>query len=112
MSSQVQQIKDATNIVEVIGERLELQRAGGYHKANCPFHSEKSPSFFVSESIQRYKCFGCGESGDVITFLQKYEGMTFLEALEDLAQRAGITLEKYTKSAAGNAADEERKKIL
>jgi DNA primase len=110
--SQVQQIKEATNIVDVIGERLELQRAGGHYKALCPFHSEKSPSFFVSESMQRYKCFGCGESGDVITFLQKYEGMTFLEALENLAEKAGITLQKFTKSAMGSAAEDERKKIL
>lgn len=110
--SQVQQIKEATNIVEVIGERLELQRAGGHYKAPCPFHSEKSPSFFVSESMQRYKCFGCGESGDVITFLEKYEGMTFLEALEDLAEKAGITLKKFTQSAMGSAAEDERKKIL
>jgi DNA primase len=110
--SQVQQIKEATNIVEVIGERLELQRAGGHYKAPCPFHSEKSPSFFVSESMQRYKCFGCGESGDVITFLEKYEGMTFLEALEDLAEKAGITLQKFTQSAMGSAAEDERKKIL
>jgi len=106
--SQIQTVKEATNIVEIVGERLELQRAGGYHKANCPFHSEKSPSFFVSESMQRYKCFGCGESGDVLTFLEKYEGMTFGEALEYLADRAGITLQKFTPSAQ----DDERKILL
>jgi DNA primase len=110
--SQVQQIKEATNIVEIIAERLELQRAGGHSKARCPFHSEKSPSFFVSESMQRYKCFGCGESGDVITFLQKYEGMTFLEALEYLADRAGIALQKFTRSAMTSQAEAQRKKIL
>lgn len=106
--SQVQAVKEAINIVEVIGERLDMGRAGGHFKACCPFHSEKSPSFFVSESMQRYKCFGCGESGDVITFLEKYEGMTFVEALEYLADRAGITLQKMAHSPA----DDERKVLL
>lgn len=96
--SQVQEVKEATDIVEVIGARIGLQKAGRYFKANCPFHSEKSPSFFVDDALQRYKCFGCGESGDVLTFLEKYEGMSFSEALEELAQKAGITLKKYTKS--------------
>jgi len=106
--SQVQTVKEAINIVEVIGERIDLNRSGGHFKACCPFHSEKSPSFFVSESMQRYKCFGCGESGDVITFLEKYEGMTFIEALEYLANRAGIVLQKMAHSPA----DDERKVLL
>lgn len=96
--SQVQEVKEASDIVEVIGSRVSLQRAGRYFKANCPFHSERSPSFFVDDALQRYKCFGCGESGDVINFLEKYEGMSFAEALEELAQKAGIELQKYTKS--------------
>lgn len=96
--SQVQEVKEANDIVEVIGARVSLQRAGKYFKANCPFHSERSPSFFVDDALQRYKCFGCGESGDVITFLEKFEGMSFSEALEELAQKAGITLQKFTKS--------------
>lgn len=96
--SQVQEVKEATDIVSVIGAKVSLQRSGKYFKANCPFHSERSPSFFVDDALQRYKCFGCGESGDVITFLEKYEGMSFSEALEELANRAGITLQKFTKS--------------
>lgn len=110
--SQVQQIKEATNIIDVIGERLELQRAGGHHKACCPFHSEKSPSFFVSESMQRFKCFGCGETGDVITFLEKYETMTFFEALEYLADKAGIILQKTTRSALSTQEQDEQKSII
>jgi DNA primase len=90
--SDIQRVKDATDIVAVIGERVSLQRAGTYHKGLCPFHGEKSSSFFVSESLQRYKCFGCGESGDVLTFLEKYEGLTFGEALKQLAEQAGIEL--------------------
>ncbi len=91
--SQVQTIKDAHNIIEVVGAHVQLQRSGGNFRGLCPFHTEKSPSFFVSETMQRYKCFGCGKTGDVFTFLQDYEGLTFYEALETLAQKAGITLE-------------------
>ncbi len=96
--SQVNEIKDAVNIVDVIGERIDLKRSGANYKALCPFHSETTPSFFVNPQIQRYKCFGCGASGDVIEFLEQYEGMTFLEALQTLADRAGIELEHYAKS--------------
>lgn len=96
--SQIKKVKDASDIVEIIGERLTLQRAGSNLKTNCPFHGEKTPSFFVNEMMQRYKCFGCGETGDVINFLEKYEGMTFGEALEYLADKAGIKLEQFVKS--------------
>ncbi len=96
--SQVQEVKEAIDIVEVIGSRVSLQRSGKYFKGNCPFHSERSPSFFVDDVLQRYKCFGCGESGDALTFLEKFEGMSFAEALEELANKAGITLQKFTKS--------------
>lgn len=106
--SQIQQVKDANNIIDVIGQHIELKRAGNSYKGLCPFHSESSPSFFVSEAMQRYKCFGCQETGDVFTFLEKYEGLTFYEALEQLAEKAGITLEKATRSAE----DDEREKII
>lgn len=96
--SQVQQVKEANDIVEVIGQRLKLTRAGSYFRGLCPFHGEKTPSFFVSPSLQRYKCFGCTASGDVISFLENYEGMSFLEALEFLAKEAGIKLERYQVS--------------
>lgn len=96
--SQIQQVKEATNILEVIGERIQLQRSGSNWRAVCPFHSEKTPSFFVSDTLQRYKCFGCSESGDAFTFLEKFDQMTFYEALEELAQKAGITLEKRTRN--------------
>ncbi len=92
--SQVQEVKQAIDIVQIINERVPLQHSGMNWRGLCPFHSEKSPSFFVSEQMQRYKCFGCGESGDVFTFLEKYESMTFGEGLQYLAERAGITLTK------------------
>lgn len=106
--SQIQAVKEATDIVEIIGSRVSLQRSGANFKGLCPFHGERSPSFFVDERLQRYKCFGCGESGDVFTFLEKYEGMTFAEALQDLADKANITLEAYKKSSD----DELREQLL
>lgn len=96
MSSQVELVKERSDIVEIIGERIKLQRSGQNFRALCPFHSEKSPSFFVNPQIQRYKCFGCQESGDVFTFLQKFDNLSFGESLELLAKRAGITLEDKT----------------
>ncbi len=106
--SQVNEVKDSVNIIDVIGERLDLKRAGSSYKAICPFHSESSPSFFVNEEMQRYKCFGCGASGDVIEFLEQYDGMSFLEALKYLADRAGIKLKDYSKSQD----DEIREELL
>lgn len=83
-----------TDIVTIIGERIELKKAGRNFKATCPFHGEKTPSFMVSPELQIFKCFGCGEAGDVFAFLEKYEGMEFGEALRLLAERAGVKLER------------------
>lgn len=93
MSNQIRDVKEVVDIVEIVGEKLQLQRAGRNFKGLCPFHGEKSPSFFVSQDLQVYRCFGCGESGDVFTFLQKFDGLTFGESLKLLAERAGIKLE-------------------
>lgn len=106
--SQIQQVKDAHNIVDVISARVPLQVAGAYHKGLCPFHAEKSPSFFVNEQLQRFKCFGCGQGGDVFEFLQQYDSMTFAEALETLADQAGITLQREYRTQA----DDERGVLL
>lgn len=106
--SQIREVKEATDIVELIGSRVDLQRSGTYYKGLCPFHNEKTPSFFVSEQMQRYKCFGCGETGDVFTFLEKYEGMSFYEALKELADKAGITLKEVTRTGK----DELRDRLL
>jgi DNA primase len=106
--SQVQQVKDATDIVQVIGERIKLKRSGSSYKGLCPFHSEKSPSFFVSDQLQRYRCFGCGETGDVLDFLQKYDGMSFAESLQYLADRSGIKLKQFQRTPE----DDLRQKLL
>jgi len=95
MNDQVEQVKSKIDIVEIIGEKVVLKKAGRHFKGLCPFHSEKSPSFIVSPERQSFKCFGCQIGGDVISFLEQYDGMSFLEALEMLAKRVGITLESY-----------------
>jgi DNA primase len=92
MNDQVAEVKSKTDIVSIIGERIELKKAGRNYKANCPFHGEKTPSFMVSPELQIFKCFGCSEAGDVFSFLEKYEGMEFPEALKYLADRAGVKL--------------------
>jgi len=106
--SQISEVKEANNIVEVIGERIRLDLGGLNYKACCPFHGEKTPSFFVNPSLQRYRCFGCGANGDVLDFLQNFEGVTFYEALKSLADRAGITLKDFQRSGE----DEERETLL
>src|SRR4030042_6468267 len=92
MTDQAEEVKEKTDIVSVISERIELKKAGRNFKANCPFHSEKTPSFMVSPELQIYKCFGCGQAGDVFSFLEKYEGMEFYETLKYLADRVGVKL--------------------
>src|SRR3970040_2278954 len=101
MSDQVDEIKAKSDIVSVISDYITLKKAGKNFKALCPFHSEKTPSFVVSPEIQHFKCFGCGESGDAISFLEKYEGMDFYEALKFLADRAGVQLKPLQSGQQG-----------
>jgi DNA primase len=96
--SLIQQVKDANDIVDVIGGYVSLRPAGSTFKALCPFHDDHNPSFTVDLKRQRYRCWSCGKSGDVIFFIQEHERIGFPEALELLARRAGITLEKRADS--------------
>ena len=92
MSSHVEQIKERLPIQDVVGSYVKLERAGGALKARCPFHNEKSPSFFVSPDRGSYYCFGCGEKGDIFSFVERFENVDFRGALKILAERAGVVL--------------------
>lgn len=92
-TSFIEQVRAASDIVEVIGGYFPLKRAGASFVALCPFHREKSPSFHVSPGRQAFHCFGCHKGGDVYRFLQEYESISFSEAVQRLAQRAGIPLQ-------------------
>ncbi|WP_343225901.1 CHC2 zinc finger domain-containing protein [Luteolibacter marinus] len=87
-----EQVLAATDIVDVIGGYIPVKRAGPSFKALCPFHNEKTPSFSINPQRQFFHCFGCGKSGDAITFVREYENLTFTDAVKKLASRAGITV--------------------
>lgn len=93
-SGDVEEVRARTDIVDLISQYVPLKRAGSTFKACCPFHKEKTPSFTVNAQKQIYHCFGCGAGGDVFSFLMQHEGMDFRGALEMLAERAGVTLQK------------------
>lgn len=95
MSAAAQQIKDRLSIVDVVGSYIKLENAGANMKAKCPFHNEKTPSFFISPSRGSYYCFGCGVKGDIFSFVQEFEKIDFLGALKILAERAGIELDQF-----------------
>ncbi len=89
----IERIIEANDIVEVIGEYVDLKKVGKNYRALCPFHVEKTPSFYVSPEKQLYHCFGCKAGGNVITFIMNYERIGFMDAVKKLAERAGIRIE-------------------
>ena len=91
--SDVEKIKARLNIADVVGQYVPLKKAGRNYTARCPFHKERTPSFFVSPERGTYMCFGCGEKGDAFSFVQKMEGSDFPTVLAQLAEKAGVTLE-------------------
>ncbi|MBI4224408.1 MAG: hypothetical protein HY609_05695 [Deltaproteobacteria bacterium] len=90
------EIRNRISIVNLVSEHVQLKRAGRNFKGLCPFHQEKTPSFTVTEEKQIFHCFGCGEGGDVFTFLMKVNGLSFPEALKELAKKAGVTQPAYS----------------
>src|ERR1043165_5817950 len=89
----IEQVKSSVDIVKVVGEYVRLRKAGASRYVGlCPFHNEKTPSFGVHPVHQFYKCFGCGEGGDVLNFVMKIDGLSFFEALKLLAERNGIPI--------------------
>ncbi|HEX9103494.1 MAG TPA: CHC2 zinc finger domain-containing protein, partial [Polyangia bacterium] len=112
----IAEIRDRTDIVSVIGEYVTLKRTGVNHKGLCPFHQEKSPSFNVNAQKQFFHCFGCGKSGDVISFVSELEGKSFMETLRELARRSGVELPEERRSPKdeerARAAESERAKMV
>ncbi|MFA6000349.1 MAG: DNA primase [Candidatus Paceibacterota bacterium] len=106
VNSPVQQIKERLSIEEVVSSYIKLEKSGANFKARCPFHNEKTPSFFISVDRGSYYCFGCGAKGDIFTFVEEFEGLDFKGALKMLADKAGVQLEKF------NAAEESEKEKL
>ncbi|MAZ40726.1 DNA primase [bacterium] len=101
MSGTVEKIKSRLGIVDVVSSYLKLEKAGGNFKAPCPFHNEKTPSFFVSPGRDSYHCFGCNRGGDIFSFIEEIEGVEFREALKILADRAGVEIEKVDPKTQG-----------
>lgn len=95
----IEEIRSRNDILDVVGSYVKLKRSGSVYMGLCPFHNEKSPSFSVTPGKQMYHCFGCGEGGDVFSFIMKYENYTFMEALKMLADRAGVDLPEMEYSA-------------
>ncbi|HKL10203.1 MAG TPA: DNA primase [Clostridia bacterium] len=93
----IEEVVNRSDMVAVVSQYVKLKKTGKNHKGLCPFHNEKTPSFIVSEERQRYHCFGCGASGDVIEFIMNIEKLDFVDALEYLAEQNGIRLEDYLK---------------
>src|SRR5690554_1282402 len=92
----IEEIKNSVDIVDLISEYVDLKKTGKNYKGLCPFHQEKTASFNVNPERQFFYCFGCGEGGDVFSFLMKIDNITFQEALKILAKRSGIILHNYT----------------
>ena len=95
MNSPVQKIKERLSIVDVISSYMKVEKAGKNYKVKCPFHNEKTPSFFISPERGSYYCFGCSAKGDIFSFVEHFEGTNFLGALKILAERAGVELSSY-----------------
>ena len=109
ISNGVDQIKSRIDILSLVSSYMKLDKAGASWKGKCPFHNEKTPSFFVSPTRESYYCFGCGASGDIFTFVEEFEGLDFKGALKLLADRAGVRLEVYSKE--NKEAENEKEKL-
>ena len=103
----IEEIRNATDIVDHIGSFIPLKKRGKNFLGSCPFHQEKTPSFNVSPERQMYHCFGCGVGGNVITFVMEYEKVSFVEAVRSLAEKAGIKMPTYSSEDDARASEQE-----
>ena len=95
----IRDVRDRADIVELVNKHVTLRRSGKHWKGLCPFHQERTPSFYVNPARKSYNCFGCGEWGDSISFIQKVEGKSFIEAISTLANGLGIRLPNQSEKA-------------
>ena len=107
----VEQIKEKLDIVDVVSKYVVLKKTGSNYQGICPFHNEKTPSFVVSGNKQIFKCFGCGESGNVITFIMKLENVDFLTAVEILCKNCGMQMPSNADNEEMQRKKRERDKI-
>ena len=88
------EVKNKLSVVDVIGETVQLKKSGASYKGLCPFHGEKTPSFYVTPNRESWKCFGCGLGGDVFSFVMQRDSVSFPEALKTLAAKAGVEIDE------------------
>ncbi len=108
----LQKIKDSINILEVVGEHVVLKKSGANYTGLCPFHSERTPSFSVSESKQLYHCYGCRKGGDLVTFVMEILGVSFPEAIEELADRSQVKLPQNWNGGPDNPEQEKERSVF
>jgi DNA primase len=108
----IDRLKDAVDMVELVGARTDLRRVGTRYTGLCPFHEERTPSFSVNAEHKLYHCFGCGESGDAIGFVQETEGLDFRQAVEALAERYNVELKREQEDPAAERRRERRERLL
>ena len=108
----IEEVRSRNDIVDVVGQYVHLQKKGANYFGLCPFHNEKSPSFSVSPGKQMFYCFGCGEGGNVFSFLMKYDNLTFQEAVKALAERSGVSLPDADDSPQAKAMRDKRQVLL
>ena len=108
----IEEVRSRNDIVDVISQYVRLSKKGSTYFGLCPFHNEKTGSFSVSPNKQMYYCFGCGAGGNVFTFLMEYENFTFGEAMEALADRAGVELPKQEYTSAQRQEADKRARLL
>src|SRR5947209_10023624 len=108
----IERVKDAVDMVALVGARTDLRRVGTRYTGLCPFHDERTPSFSVDADHKLYHCFGCDESGDAIRFVERTEGLDFKEAVELLADRHGVELRRENEDPEAERRRRRRERLL
>ena len=108
----VEKVLEATDIVDLISSYIQVKKAGSQFRANCPFHHEKTPSFYITPSSQRFHCFGCGKGGDAIAFVRDHENLPFVDAVKKLAAKAGVHIVEESSDPNAEQSGRSRGRLL